>query len=97
MPEPMLDRQPLYYRDSPDVVIEHDLDGLRLVFHRPSGITHIIASPLPEIFALLSEEACSVQDIWQHLSREYDLEGESEGLAQHLDELAALGLARVTQ
>lgn len=94
MPEAMLDGQPLYYRDSPDGVVERDLDGLRLVFHRPSGITHIIASPLPEIFSLLSEEARSVEGLWRQLSEYYDLEGESAGLVQHLDALAALGLVR---
>ena len=93
----MLDGQNLYYRDSADAVVERDLDGLRLVFHRPSGITHILVSPLPEIFALLSEQPSSAQDVWQHLTEQYELEGESAGLAQHLDELTALGLARVKQ
>jgi len=91
----MVDGQTLYYRDSADAVVEHDLDGLRLVFHRPSGITHIIASPLPEIWSLLDEQGCSAEALWRQLSDHYDLEGDSTGLVQHLDALATLGLARL--
>jgi PqqD family protein of HPr-rel-A system len=87
----------LYYRDDPDAVVLRALDGLSLLYHRPSGITHIVDSPVPEILAALglAGQPQSANALLDRLCAEYDLEGGVEGLEQHLDTLVALGLARV--
>ena len=86
-----------YFRDGEDAFVLHSLDGLTLLFHRSSGITHILDSPLPEIVAALEEEPCSLETLMARLSLHYDLEGDAQGLEQHLDSLVMLGLARAVQ
>lgn len=78
-------------------MILRPLDGLTLIFHRPSGITHIVDSPVPEILAVLGDEPRSAAEILDALGEYYDLEdGEDAlaGLIGHLDALCDLGLAR---
>ncbi len=85
----------LYYRDSADCLLVRALDGLTLLYHRPSGITHIVDSPLPEILEVLAEEPQSAPALMEALAERHDLDGDGAGLEQHLDALLALGLARV--
>ena len=42
------------YVADPDIAIEAvALDGLVLLYHRPSGMTHIVAPPAPQILEAL--------------------------------------------
>lgn len=93
----MAQAERLYYRDDPGEVLLRPLDGLTLIYHRPSGITHIVDSPVPEILAALSHEPLPARLLLERLAADYDLDGEGEALdnlAAHLEELCALGLAR---
>lgn len=68
------------------------LDELTLVYHRASGITHVLAPPAPEILAALAA-ALTLDDLLARLSVDFDLlDGGREALAARLDELIAAGL-----
>lgn len=96
----MSERRRLYFREGPESIVERDLDGLTLFYHRPSGLTHIVDSPLPEILAAMDTAPEDSTTLLKRLSARFDLETEVDALEdmeRHLDTLAALGLVRVTQ
>lgn len=75
------------------------LDDISLIFHRRSGQTHMVVSPVPEILAAAARLArdFTVADIGDALSADYDLGDPGEalgGIAAHLESLALLGLVR---
>jgi PqqD family protein of HPr-rel-A system len=79
-----------------DALIVRSLDDITLIYHRPSGQTHMVMSPVPEILAALDEEMTAA-DLLERLSRDYDLGDPAEALVAietHLAELDALGLVR---
>ncbi|QUT07009.1 HPr-rel-A system PqqD family peptide chaperone [Sphingobium phenoxybenzoativorans] len=76
-------------------IIVQPLDDVTLIYHRRSGQTHIVVSPVPEILAALAEGEADVPAILTRLARDYDLDDPGEaraGIAAHLDELVSLGL-----
>lgn len=69
------------------------LDALTLVYHRSSGITHIVDTPVPEILETLSAEPLSAPDLLALLGERFELvDADPLALAVRLDELAAVGL-----
>ena len=72
-------------------------DGLVLIFHRPSAMTHVVSSPVPELLAALGEGPTDLTGLLERLAATHDLdEGSVDGLAAHLVSLEAAGLvARV--
>ncbi|UUL82990.1 HPr-rel-A system PqqD family peptide chaperone [Sphingomonas qomolangmaensis] len=69
------------------------LDLLTLIYHRASGQTHVVASPVPEILETLATEAMDVAALLAKLTATYDLgDADAEAMAARLDELAAVGL-----
>jgi PqqD family protein of HPr-rel-A system len=46
---------PAYVAASPDALRIADLDGLTAIYHRPSGQTHIVTEPVPQILTALFE------------------------------------------
>jgi PqqD family protein of HPr-rel-A system len=69
------------------------LDALTLIYHRSSGITHIVDSPVPEILEALGDEALSVEALLARLSERFDLgDADPMALVVRLDELAQAGL-----
>lgn len=76
----------------------HPLEDLTLIYHRRSGVTHMMTSPVPEILAAMDHDLLDAKQILERLSNTYDLEaGEAESLeavlGARLEELVALGLA----
>jgi PqqD family protein of HPr-rel-A system len=70
------------------------LDELTLIYHRASGITHVVDSPVPEILDALGEEALDVDALLARLSEQFELtDADPLALAVRLDELVAAGLA----
>ena len=69
------------------------LDSFTAVYHRASGITHLITAPAPEILAALGEAGMTFAALTDRLAADYEL-GDTEGaaLAARLDELVAAGL-----
>jgi PqqD family protein of HPr-rel-A system len=87
---------PLYIADNESAVLTVALDGLSVLFHEPSGMTHIVAPPAPEILAALQAGPADAPELLRRLRALYDFEGdEAEGaLHARLDELEAAGLVR---
>ena len=68
------------------------LDTLAAIFHRASGITHIVASPVPELIAALAEPR-SLDELLAHLAGAYDLiDAYPAAVTARLDELVEAGL-----
>jgi PqqD family protein of HPr-rel-A system len=82
----------LYRTDGPEARIATPLDGLTLVYHRPSGQTHLLAEPAPEILAALDAGPADAASL---LARLGAIEGDAEVLTVRLAELVETGLVRV--
>jgi PqqD family protein of HPr-rel-A system len=68
------------------------LDELTLIYHRASGITHVLAPPAPEILVALATPM-TLDALLARLSVEFDLaDGGRAALAARIDELVAAGL-----
>ncbi|VWX57461.1 HPr-rel-A system PqqD family peptide chaperone [Sphingorhabdus sp. 109] len=84
------------YRAAPaEDLIWHDLDSMKLLYHRPSGITHILADPAPAIFEVMEEAALAATEIIARLTALFDIEsgGDAEEIIlARLEELSLLGL-----
>lgn len=83
---------PRYIADPEELVLTVELDGLTALFHRPSGMTHIIAAPAPQILNALAGSAADVRELSLRLSRNFDVDGSHEALSARLEELEAAGL-----
>ncbi|QQV78901.1 HPr-rel-A system PqqD family peptide chaperone [Sphingomonas aliaeris] len=69
------------------------LDDFTLVYHRASGITHLLNAPAPEILAALGEAGMTLDALAGALAVEFDLPDlDVEALSARLDELASAGL-----
>ena len=69
------------------------LDALTLIYHRASGITHVVDSPVPEILETLAGEPLGVPDLLARLGERFDLtDADPAALTARLDELATAGL-----
>jgi len=88
---------PTYHTDFPQHCRTHAIDGMMLVFHRPSGTTHFLASPMPEILALLAEAPMNAAALCQRLCDQLELTADEEArivVEARLGELVASGLVR---
>ena len=69
-----------------------ELDSLTAIYHRASGITHVVASPVPELLAALAEPL-TLPALLDRLAADYDLtDADPEALAERLTELESAGL-----
>ena len=84
----------MFVADPADARIVVALENLFAVFHVPSGATHILASPAPEILDALADGPADIDALLDRLSRNHDLDpdGAREAIAARLDELEAGGL-----
>lgn len=81
-----------YRAASPATLRIVPLDALTVIYHRASGITHVVDSPVPEILAALAEPL-DVDALLARLAADYDLlDADPLALAVRLDELAGAGL-----
>ena len=81
------------YRAAPAATLRIEpLDALTLVYHRASGITHLVDSPVPELLDLLTEPL-TLDEALAALTERFDLvDPDCDALAARLDELIASGL-----
>ena len=85
-----------YRADPPAMLIAKDLDAFTAVFHRPSGTTHLLASPAPEILQVLGREALTLPVLLERLAAEYALvDADAAVLAARVGELVEAGLVQV--
>ena len=85
---------PRYIADPDALIRKVELDGLTALFHIPSGMTHIVAPPAPQILEALAGTPADADELAERLSRQFELEGGGEEMAARLAELEAAGLVR---
>ena len=84
---------PLYRMARPEDFRVAHLDSFMAVYHRSSGITHLITAPAPEILATLGEAGMTFTALRDTLGSDYELgDLDDAALAARLDELVAAGL-----
>ena len=83
-----------YAADPPAMRLAVALDELVAIYHRPSGVTHLLAPPAPELLDALAEGPADAADLLARLSRRYDLpDAAAEAIAARMEELVLAGLA----
>ncbi len=83
----------LYRGPSEGGLLIAPLDAFTAVYHRASGITHLLAEPAPQILAILTEGTLSLDALLYRLALDYDLaDGTRAALAARLAELVEAGL-----
>ena len=84
---------PRYIADPPEQMRAVELDGLTALYHRPSGLTHILAPPAPQILAALQRGAADPAEILARIAADYEIgDGDLGAIAARLAELEAAGL-----
>lgn len=92
-----LPREALYRADGPDALLIAPLDAFTAVFHRPSGITHLLTEPAPQILAILGEKTLVLDALLDRLRADYDLaDADRDALEARLTELVEAGLVERT-
>lgn len=69
---------PRYAADPPALRRTVPLDGLTLLYHRPSGTTHVVAAPVPELLDLLGAGPADAAELLLRLGAQFDLGGEGD-------------------
>jgi PqqD family protein of HPr-rel-A system len=81
--------EPVYTAEPSQALRPAQMDGLSLVYHRPSGQTHIMVEPMPDLMEALGERPMTLAE----LAAEFSVPVEDQPLLQtRLDELLATGL-----
>ena len=83
------------YRTDPEECVRMvALDGLSVLYHRPSGMTHIVAPPAPQILEALRLGPADAGEVVARMRAWYDLEGDeaADAIKARLDELEVAGL-----
>ncbi len=86
---------PVYTAVSAQSVRITQLDDLSVIYHRTSGMTHVVDQAVPEIFDVLRAAPCTADALLNELARSHDIDADgvaSQALITRLDELCALGL-----
>ena len=81
--------------DPKHLVRQVELDGLTALFHMPSGMTHIVAPPAPQILEAIAGDAGTVEQILARIAAHFEIDGSLEAGAAveaRLAELEAAGL-----
>ncbi len=85
---------PSYIADPEGLSRKVEFEGLTALYHRPSGMTHILAPPAPQILEALADRPADAAELARRLSRRFELDGGEGALAARLEELEAAGLVR---
>lgn len=85
----------LYKAEPAEQRLIEPLDAMTLIYQRRSGITHMVAEPVPEILAAMAADAVDAATLCDRLATDFDLGDAEEAVAvvsARLEELADLGL-----
>jgi PqqD family protein of HPr-rel-A system len=84
----------LYAGDPPEMFRTVGLEGLTLLYHRPSGLTHFLAPPAPQILEALAAGPASAAEIAASIEEKFEIDSEdpATAIAARLAELEAAGL-----
>jgi PqqD family protein of HPr-rel-A system len=85
---------PRYAADPPETVRTVELEGLVLLYHRRSGLTHFLAPPAPQILEALAAGPAGAAEIAASIGARFEIESEdpAAAIAARLAELEAAGL-----
>lgn len=88
----------IYKAEAAAMLLIQPLDSMTAIYHRRSGITHIVAEPVPQILQAMGDMALTTGEIVQRLGAVFDWDDiDAESLiAERLEEMAALGLLERT-
>lgn len=90
----------IFYRaESAGQLLVEPLDAMTLIYQRRSGITHMVAEPVPEILDAMGDAAFTAAMLVAKLSDQFELgaDGDAEAvITARLEELADLGLVHRT-
>ncbi len=79
-----------------DAYVVRPVDDLTLVYHRPSGMTHVVSPAVVAILDLLHERTLGVGDVCAALAENHDLDGEGDEIGRvvgaRLEEMAAMDI-----
>lgn len=81
---------PRYRAADPATLRIVPLDTLTLVYHRSSGMTHIVDAPVPVLLDAL-DQPLTAEELLARLAERFDL-ADADALGTRLDELVAAGL-----
>ena len=85
-----------YRADLPAASRRVAAEGMTLLYHRPSGTTHVLLPPAPEILDLLAEGPADAATVAARIAEMFATEAGDEPIADivaaRLAELAAAGL-----
>ncbi|MGA9581639.1 MAG: HPr-rel-A system PqqD family peptide chaperone [Allosphingosinicella sp.] len=84
----------LYAADPPWAVRDFEIEGLTLLYHRKSGLTHFLAPPAPQILAALAAGPASAAEIAGRIGESFEIDSDDPAgaIAARLAELEAAGL-----
>lgn len=84
----------LYAADPPGTMLMVEVEGLTLLFHRKSGLTHFLAPPAPQILGALASGPASAAQIAARMGESFEIESDdpAAAIAARLAELEAAGL-----
>lgn len=72
-----------------------ELEGLAILFHERSGMTHIVAPPAPQILDALATGPADTAELIRRLGERFDLDdGTAAAVTARLGELEVAGLVR---
>ena len=83
---------PRYIADPEGCFRKVELDGLTAIFHIPSGMTHILAAPAPQIIEALAGAPADADELAWRLNERFEIEGGDDAMTARLAELEAAGL-----
>ncbi|MEA3010334.1 MAG: hypothetical protein QOJ91_2026 [Sphingomonadales bacterium] len=83
-----------YAADPPGAMRRVEVEGLTLLYHRTSGLTHFLAPPAPQILDALAEGPAGAAEIAARIGAEFEIDSEdpAAAIAARLAELEAAGL-----
>ncbi len=87
-----------YRAEKAGELIIQPLDIMTLIYHRRSGITHIVADPVPQILEIMKQDIVTAGDVMQRLTDIFDLENRPDSgavISERLKELSLLGLVEM--
>ncbi|HEX8063678.1 MAG TPA: HPr-rel-A system PqqD family peptide chaperone [Allosphingosinicella sp.] len=80
--------------DPPETIRTVEVEGLTLLYHRKSGLTHFLAPPAPQIIGALASGPASAAEIAARMGETFEIESDDPAvaIAARLAELEAAGL-----
>lgn len=84
----------LYAAEPPGTMRMEAVEGLTLLYHRTSGLTHFLAPPAPQILEALAAGPASAPEIAARMGETFEIESDdpAAAVAARLAELEAAGL-----